>query len=397
MDSKGIFNTFDYNLVLQIADGQVMFWQHGGLELCLIPTEWHKRGKLLYAVAVPNPRFYFHNNCGKKTVQRWKIIDYKHIRDAFMTADEVEKKYGIAPLPKGSKASNNDWIAHKREIDILGDANEFEEAICWQLERGTPKIVQSQIQKEKKNDNHNCIVASISRDEFVQCAIDSLHYAVDNFVHELPCIAQIDSKKCRYHIEKLLPVYLYQYNAHVLLQVMLKANGSLKITSIGLDFIDICNKANLIGDASQHPILNLLRQSVDELYIYDDQKSDYPHSIDSSNSSISIDEYVVPNCPQSPPMLAPNSVYALMEAAHLMVMGKTAEERKMIIGERLYPIIAHWQPRLAGKITAMLLEMSDMEPLVLLYDSEALTDKINEAVAVLKNHQLNQYKQAKEM
>merc|ERR1719411_1591515 len=392
MDSKGIFNTFDYNLVLQIADGQVMFWQHGGLELCLIPTEWHKRGKLLYAVAVPNPRFYFHNNCGKKTVQRWKIIDYKHIRDAFMTADEVEKKYGIAPLPKGSKASNNDWIAHKREIDILGDANEFEEAICWQLERGTPKIVQSQIQKEKKNDNHNCIVASISRDEFVQCAIDSLHYAVDNFVHELPCIAQIDSKKCRYHIEKLLPVYLYQYNAHVLLQVMLKENGSMKITSIGLDFIDICNKANLIGDASQHPILNLLRQSVDELYIYDERKSsnasDYPHSIDSSNSSVSINEHVAPNYQLLPTV-------ALVEAVHHMVQNKMAEERKRFIGENLYPLIATWQPRLAGKITAMLLEMTDMEPLILLYDSAALMNKINEAVAVLKNHQWYQYKQSK--
>lgn len=205
----------------------------------------------------------------------------------------------------------------------------------------------------------------------------------------------------RYHIEKLLPVYLHEYDAYVVLQIMLRPNGSLKITRIGLDYFDICNKANLIGDASQNQILNMLQQSVDksvdELYIYDEYKSsnssDYSnYSTSNYSSSIFVDEYVAPNYQQQPIVMTPNP--ALKQAAHAMVMGKTPEERKRLIGENLYSCVALCQPRLAGKITGMLLEMSDMDPLVLTYDSEALMNKINEAVAVLKDYQYNYYKQS---
>lgn len=199
-NSKGVFYHFDWNLIFQIADNQVMFRMHNRLEMCLIPTGLHKRGKLLYAVAVSNRRFY--NQYGKRTVQRWKIIDYRHISDAFMTADELMTKYDIdiAQLPKGSRSMNDNWMAHKRAIDIFGNTNEFEKIICSQFERGLPKIVQSEHQKEKKNDPNSFIIASISRDEFVECVIKSLYYFMDWFVDgiELPCIAHIDSKKCMY-------------------------------------------------------------------------------------------------------------------------------------------------------------------------------------------------------
>ncbi|PNH07833.1 Embryonic polyadenylate-binding protein [Tetrabaena socialis] len=58
----------------------------------------------------------------------------------------------------------------------------------------------------------------------------------------------------------------------------------------------------------------------------------------------------------------------------------------MMIGERLYPQVAELQPELAGKITGMLLEMDNAELLMLLESSEALVSKVDEAIAVLKQH-----------
>jgi len=60
---------------------------------------------------------------------------------------------------------------------------------------------------------------------------------------------------------------------------------------------------------------------------------------------------------------------------------------KQALGEKLYPLVQRMEPKLAGKITGMLLEMEPTELLMLL-DSpgDLLVSKINEAVEVLQAH-----------
>jgi polyadenylate-binding protein len=62
------------------------------------------------------------------------------------------------------------------------------------------------------------------------------------------------------------------------------------------------------------------------------------------------------------------------------------EQQKMVLGERLYPLIHKSQPSLAGKITGMLLDSgwSNEELLALITDEEKLVPKIKEAVDVLE-------------
>lgn len=64
-------------------------------------------------------------------------------------------------------------------------------------------------------------------------------------------------------------------------------------------------------------------------------------------------------------------------------------QRKQMIGERIFPLIQAREPKLAGKITGMLLEMDNMELLHLLEDENSLMEKISEALIVLNQHVQN--------
>ncbi|XP_073649128.1 polyadenylate-binding protein 1-like isoform X1 [Tursiops truncatus] len=70
-----------------------------------------------------------------------------------------------------------------------------------------------------------------------------------------------------------------------------------------------------------------------------------------------------------------------------MLAAAPLHEQKQMIGERLYPLIYNVHTQLAGKITGMLLEIDNSELLLLLESPESLSAKVEEALAVLQDHQ----------
>uniref|UniRef100_A0A8C5LCW3 Poly(A) binding protein, cytoplasmic 1-like n=1 Tax=Jaculus jaculus TaxID=51337 RepID=A0A8C5LCW3_JACJA len=70
-----------------------------------------------------------------------------------------------------------------------------------------------------------------------------------------------------------------------------------------------------------------------------------------------------------------------------MLAALPPHEQKQMIGEHLYSLIHEAYAPLTGKITGMLLEMDTLELLLLLESPESLHAKVEEAVAVLQEHQ----------
>jgi polyadenylate-binding protein len=71
----------------------------------------------------------------------------------------------------------------------------------------------------------------------------------------------------------------------------------------------------------------------------------------------------------------------------------TTQQQKQIIGEHLYREIYSMHADLAGKITGMLLEMDNSELLHMLEVPESLKSKVEEAVTVLRDHQMKEQDQ----
>merc|ERR1711874_86636 len=59
--------------------------------------------------------------------------------------------------------------------------------------------------------------------------------------------------------------------------------------------------------------------------------------------------------------------------------------QKQMLGEKLFPAIAKYQPEMAGKITGMMLEMDNSELLILLESEQQLRNKVEEALRVLES------------
>merc|ERR1711933_373660 len=89
--------------------------------------------------------------------------------------------------------------------------------------------------------------------------------------------------------------------------------------------------------------------------------------------------------PQQPQPAPPGSIGgpgAPLNAAALAAAAPSVQ--KQMIGEKLFPAIARYQPELAGKITGMMLEMDNSELLILLESDAQLKNKVEEALRVLE-------------
>ncbi|NWI58859.1 EPAB protein, partial [Calyptomena viridis] len=94
--------------------------------------------------------------------------------------------------------------------------------------------------------------------------------------------------------------------------------------------------------------------------------------------------------PLGPPQVVEPAVHVQGQeplTASMLAAAPPQEQKQMIAGERLYPLIHAMHPSLAGKITGMLLEIDNSELLLLLESPDSLHSKIEEAVAVLQAHQ----------
>lgn len=96
--------------------------------------------------------------------------------------------------------------------------------------------------------------------------------------------------------------------------------------------------------------------------------------------------------PQGPVPVGPASGVPIDQAIPNSALAQvlatlSPEDQKRVCGEKIYPSIAKSQPNLAGKITGMILESSYVEELIrLIEDPEALKEKVDEAIKVLKEH-----------
>jgi len=62
----------------------------------------------------------------------------------------------------------------------------------------------------------------------------------------------------------------------------------------------------------------------------------------------------------------------------------SAPMQKQMLGEKLYPMVAKYQPELAGKITGMMLEMDNNELIRLLDSEQQVRNKVEEAMRVIQ-------------
>lgn len=93
------------------------------------------------------------------------------------------------------------------------------------------------------------------------------------------------------------------------------------------------------------------------------------------------------NQPARGPVAAQPQVVSQEPVDHSILAQADPQTQKNMIGERLYPLIHALRADLAPKITGMLLEMDNAELLGLLEDHDALKAKVDEALAVLEQHQ----------
>merc|ERR1719189_297682 len=180
------------------------------------------------------------------TKQPWKIIDFEHISEAFVTAGQLKitDRIHSIDLPKSSRQIHNGWQEDKNRINILQtEQSKLSATYCiLRTFQGKKRIHIIQSRQNMQNGRR----VSMSRDQFA-------HYAITSLKHEFKinrkpiCIVHFHLRQRKYEIRKVLPVWLPEERAYVGLIFSFDDKAQrIIISGIGLDLIDLKNKANLI-------------------------------------------------------------------------------------------------------------------------------------------------------
>jgi polyadenylate-binding protein len=111
-----------------------------------------------------------------------------------------------------------------------------------------------------------------------------------------------------------------------------------------------------------------------ETNVRNPQNRPAPNQANMQPTEVAPNESVIARAPAGEPL----TIKALAAA--------TEKQQKQMIGEQLFPRIKAIEPKLAGKITGMLLEMDNGELIHLLESHDALNEKVQEAKEVLEHH-----------
>merc|ERR1719203_1936078 len=96
--------------------------------------------------------------------------------------------------------------------------------------------------------------------------------------------------------------------------------------------------------------------------------------------------------PQGPPAQpqAPQPMPSANQPLNAAVLAAAPPAvQKQMIGEKLYPAIAKYNPELAGKVTGMMLEMDNSELIMLLESEQQMKSKVEEALRVIEGTKLS--------
>ncbi|KAK6588127.1 poly(a)-binding fabm [Cryptosporidium xiaoi] len=109
-----------------------------------------------------------------------------------------------------------------------------------------------------------------------------------------------------------------------------------------------------------------------------------PNSAEIMQNGRQIDPALVSGSPMMQGHMIPQPDMPLTAAT---LAAASPSMQKQLLGERLFPIIAQFQPELAGKITGMMLEMDNSELLEILSSDIEIKNKVDEAMVVLERAQ----------
>jgi len=249
----------NFTTAMQIIGGEVKGIKlQDGRKICLMNTGLHRGGKVLYAVIVPNAK--------SNTKQQWMAAPYRHISEAFSTADQLKAAYGLcaADLPKGAMEKDQSWKTQKKQLEwYLAQRDQMTQLIRWYF-HGRSKI--PIIQSQKKAQNYHNGNITMTRDEFAHYVIASLK-ALDKpqYNQEIVNIAHVDIHQHKYQLESVLPVWLEPCEAYVCLIFSFDKEAGLTLSGVNLDLVDLKNKARLVGPIAADSWLNNQQIAINRL------------------------------------------------------------------------------------------------------------------------------------